>query len=127
MPYMISRGIAFIDYKELVEEKGINPAFCSLSELTKPQERGIFRSFGGYVVEYKTARSKNGQYAKLLVEHNYKLFKILIWPEEYNILKDQLKDCEKSLIVFSGELRYDPKWSKSNQFTFKENSQLEIM
>ena len=120
-------GLAFFDYKELAEEKCINPAFCSLSELTKPQERGIFRTFGGYVVECKVARSKNGQYAKLLIEHNYKLFKVLIWSEEYSILKDKLKGCEKSLIVFSGELRYDPKWSKANQFTFKENSQLEIM
>ena len=120
-------GLAFIDYKQMSEEVGISSAFCTPTELSRPQERGIWRSFGGYIVECKVARSKNGQYAKLLVEHNYKLFKVLIWPEQYEIFKDQLKGSEKSLAIFSGELKYDPKYSKANQFVFKENSRLEIM
>ena len=123
----ILTGLAFIDYKELAAEVGIQSSFCTPIELSKPQERGIFRSFGGYVVECKVARSKNGQYAKLLVEHNYKLFKVLIWSDEYERFKDQLKSSEKSLIIFNGELKYDPKWSKANQFTLKDSSHLQIM
>lgn len=120
-------GLAFIDYKKLAEEKEILTSFCTPMELSIPQERGIFRAFGGYIVECKVARSKNGQYAKLLVEHNYKLFKVLIWSDEYEEFKDQLKGSEKSLILFSGELKFDPKWSKANQFTIKDTSHLQVM
>ena len=120
-------GLAFIDYKQLAEINNIDTGFCSSIELSRPQTKGIFRGFGGYVVECKIARSKKGQYAKLLVEHNYKIFKIMIWTDEYLRFKEQLKGCEKSLILFSGELRYDPNWSKANQFTLKESSRLEIM
>ena len=120
-------GLAFIDYKGMVEEEDILTSFATGQELSRPQVGGIFRSFGGYIVECKIARSKNGQYAKLIVEQNYKMFKVLIWPEQYEALKSQLQGCEKSLVVFNAELKYDPKWSKANQFTLKDNSQLKIM
>lgn len=120
-------GLALIDYQEMAIMSGIDTAFCNNLESSRAQERGIWRAFGGYVVECKISRSKNGAYAKLLIEHNYKLFKVMIWSDEYEKFKDQLKDCEKSLIVFNAELRYDSKWAKSNQFTFKEDSRLKIM
>lgn len=120
-------GLAFVDYKQIAEEHDILTQFCTLSEFSSKQQRGIFRGFGGYIMEMKVGRSKKGSYARLTVEHNYKLFKILIWSEEYERFKKQLEGCEKALITFSGELRYDPKWSKANQFTLKESSKLIIL
>ena len=44
--------------------------------------------------------------------------------EEFDTYEPLLKSCEKSLIAFSGEIRYDGRYSKANQFTLKENSKL---
>lgn len=120
-------GLAFIDYRKIVEDNGINSHFCTISEFTTPQERGIFRSFGGYVIDMKVRRARNGQYAILNIEHNYKLFRLMIWADEYTNFKEELKGCEKHLIIFDGELKYDEKWSRGNQFTIRDNSRLKIM
>lgn len=120
-------GLAFIDYKKIVEDNGIKSAYCNMQEFSAPQERGIIRSFGGYVVEMKVRRARNGQYAILTIEHNYKIFRLMVWADEYTNFAEQLKGCEKSLIVFEGELKYDAKWSKGNQFTIRENSKLKVL
>ena len=120
-------GLAFIDYKQMVEENEIGGSFCTSQEFSGNQERGIFRSFGGYIVEARISRSKKGEYARLTIEHNYKLFKVMIWTEEFLKFKDNIVGSEKSLILFNGELRYDARWSKANQFTLKDNSNLKIL
>lgn len=120
-------GLAFIKYNKIAEEYDISGDFCSLADFNRPQDRGIFRAFGGYIVEIKTGRSAKGEYARITIEHNYKLFKVLVWSEEYSRFKAQLKGAEKHLIVFSGELRYDEKWTKGNQFTLKSESNLRVL
>jgi len=120
-------GLAHIGYEKIAIEKGIESQFCSMSDFTKRQEKGIFRAFGGYVVECRVARSKNGQYARLTIEHNYKLCKILVWSNEFEKFSDQLKGSEKRLVLFDGELKYDGKWSKANQFTLKDSSSLIVL
>jgi DNA polymerase III subunit alpha len=120
-------GLSFIDYQKIAEEQEVLSQFCLTREFTMKQDRGIFRAFGGYVVEVRHGKSAKGKYARITVEHNYKLFKLLIWSEEYSRLEEEIKRCEKSLIVFTGELRYDAKFAKANQFTLKENSQLIVL
>ena len=120
-------GLSFIDYKEIAEELGVETLFCSNQELTRNQQRGKIRAFGGYISEIRLGRSKKGQYARLTIESNYKIIKVLLWSDEYAKFKDQLKGAEKSLIIFSGEIKYDPKWSKANQFTLREDSFLKIL
>lgn len=120
-------GLAFIDYKAIAEGMGIETSFCTPQESNEKQRKGIFRSFGGYIVEAKVGRSKNGEYCRMTIEHNYKLFKIMIWSDEYENFKSQLKGSEKSLIIFDGEIKYDDKYAKSNQFSLKENSKLIVL
>jgi len=117
-------GLAFLDYKGIAEDYGVDTQFATLGEVNGKQEKPIFRSFGGYIVEAKIARGAKGEYCRITIEHNYKLFKIMVWSEEFENFKEQLKGSEKSLILFEGELRYDSKWAKANQFTIKENSKL---
>lgn len=120
-------GLAFIDYKEIAESCGIDTTFCTVNEANGKQERQIFRAFGGYIVEAKVGRSKKGEYARITIEHNYKLFKIMVWSEEFANFESQIKGSDKSLIVFDGELKYDAKWARQNQFTIKDNSRLIIL
>ena len=120
-------GLATIDYETIAMESGIESNFCSMSEFNQMNDKAIFRSFGGYIVEVKIGRTKKGKYARMIVEHNYKIFKIIIWPEQYAQFEDQIKDSEKKLIVFDGDLKFDAGWSKCNQFTIKSNSDLVVL
>ena len=120
-------GLSFINYEQVAEEQDCGNNFLTIRDLNNRQQSGIFKSFGGYVVQCKVGNTKNGKYARLVVENNYKLHKIIMWADEYNTHKDILKDCEKKIILFSAELKYESKYSKSNQFTIKENSFLKVL
>lgn len=120
-------GLALIGYEEIADTYGFESKFCTPLEFNQRQDRDLFRAFGGYVVECKVGRSKNGKYARVTVENNYKQIKLLIWSDEYAKFEDELKNCEKKLIIFEGSLRYDEKWSKANQFTLKEESNLIVL
>jgi len=120
-------GLALINYKQIAEDMGVETQFLTLSEANQKQDRPMFRSFGGYIVEAKIGRGAKGEYCRVTIEHNYKLFKIMVWTEEFINFKPQLKGSEKNLILFDAELRYDGKWAKANQFTIKENSKLIVL
>jgi DNA polymerase-3 subunit alpha len=120
-------GLASIDYKQIAEDNNVETGFCTLSELGSRQEKSIFRSFGGYIVEAKVGRSAKGEYCRITIEHNYKLFKVMVWSEEYENFKTLLKNSEKNLLIFEGEVKYDARWSKANQFTLKESSKLIVL
>ncbi len=120
-------GLAYVNFDEICVEQGINAPFATPMQIGSRQQKGIFRSFGGYVVDMKVSRSKRGNFARITIEHNYKLFKLVIWSDEYEEFKEQLKGCEKSFILFSAELKYEAKWTKGNQFTLQEHSQLKVL
>ena len=119
-------GLASFNYREMAVWEGIETQFCTSREAHGKQDKAIFRSFGGYIVDMKVGKTAKGQYCRLSIEHNYKLFKVLLWPGEYENFKAQLKNAEKSLIIFDAEVKYDAKWAKANQFTIKEHSMLKV-
>ena len=51
----------------------------------------------------------------------------MVWADEYLKLQEVLENCEKSLIVFTASLRYDAKYSKQNQFTLRDWSEIKIL
>lgn len=120
-------GLAIIDYKTIAELKGFETKFCTQGEFIQRQDRDLFRSFGGYIVECKIGKSVKGKYARLTIENNYKSFKLMIWSEEFSKFEKQLERSEKSLIIFEGNIRYDETYSKSNQFTLGKHSQLIVL
>ena len=119
-------GLSFIDYQQIAEQKELGNNFLTLRDLNNRQQGGIFKTFGGYVTQCKVGNTRNGKYARLVIENNYKLHKVIMWADEYEMFKDKLKDCEKKIMLFSAELKYDAKYTKGNQFTFQENSFLEV-
>ena len=120
-------GLSFINYEQIAEEQNCGNNFLATRDLNNRQQRGIFKSFGGYVTQCKVGNTKKGKYARLVIENNYKLHKIIMWADEYENFKDLLKGCEKKIILFSAELKYDANFTKGNQFTFKENSFLKVL
>lgn len=120
-------GLAFMDFKNICQEFGIQTQHCSSSDVSLNQNRGIFRSFGGYVLEVKTRRSARGSFAFLTIENNYKIHKLIIWSEEYKRIKSLLDGIEKSFLMFDAELKFDSKWEMKNVFTLKENSKFVVL
>ena len=123
----ILTGLSLIDYSKIAKDYDIDTDFLTTQEFNTRQNYDLFRAFGGFVLECRVSRSVKGNYARLTIEHNYKQFKLMIWSDEYNKFKNELKDCEKSIIVFSGALRFDSKYSNANQFTLKPDSDLVIL
>ncbi len=119
-------GLSSINYEDIATMANIPSQFCVPREVNLRQDREIFRAFGGYVVEMKVGRSKRGKYARLTIENNYKLYKVLIWSGEFNKFEETLKGCEKKLIVFDASIKYDEVYSRANQFTLKEGSSLKV-
>jgi DNA polymerase-3 subunit alpha len=120
-------GLAFIDYEQIAEGFDIKTPFCSQIDLFKNQPKSVLRSFGGYVVECKLGNTSKGKYARLLIENNYKLYKVILWPESYSLYKTELKNCEKSIIIFTANLQYEKKYTKGNQFTLSADSILKTL
>ena len=51
-------GLANINYETMCIDRDIDSEFCTPMDLSQPQYDGVFRSFGGYVVDVKIGRSK---------------------------------------------------------------------
>lgn len=120
-------GLAFLNYNNLAKNEGLETMYVTNTELAQSQHRGLFRGFGGYVVEMKTRSSVKGTFAFLTVESNYKIYKLILWSNEYEQFKESLKGCEKNFILFDAELKYEGKYEKKNTFTLKENSQIIVL
>lgn len=120
-------GLVFLDYEKICKSVGIEAQFANEFDINTRQTRGINRSFGGYLIESKIRNSKKGKFAVLQIENNYRLFKVILWNEEYLRYKDVLLGAEKSLVVFNAEMKYEDKWVKGNQFTLQENSDFYVL
>ena len=120
-------GLSFIDYEKIAQIEGCGENFLTIRESNTRQTRGIFKTFGGYVTSIKVGRSKSGKYARIVLENNYKLHRVIIWSDQYEEFKEELKDCEKKIMIFSSEVKYEEKFTKGNQFTLKDNSFLKIL
>jgi DNA polymerase-3 subunit alpha len=120
-------GLSFINYEQIAEEGGYGNNFLKNRELNTRQQKGIFKTFGGYVTMCKIGNTKKGKYARLVIENNYKLHKVIIWADEYQNFSAELKGCEKKIMIFSAELKYEATYTKGNQFTLKPNSFLRIL
>ena len=91
--------LSFINYEKIAEDLKLGNNFLTIRELNNRQQYGIFKTFGGYVNSIKIGGSAKGKYARLVIENNYKLHKVIIWASEYERFKDLLKDCEKKIII----------------------------
>lgn len=120
-------GLALIDYNKIIRNMNVPGSILTPNEASIMQNRRLYRSFGGYVVEYKVKTGKKGKFANILLENNYKMHHIVLWNEAYETFKEKLKDCEKSFLIFNGSIQYEPKYVKGNQLTINADSYVQVL
>jgi len=121
-------GLVFIDYNEIAQQNQLNGQWATTQELSSRQDRGIYRGFGGYVLEFKEGTIKKGKYARVVIENNYRMYDIIIWPEQYKELRNDLTGCEKSILLFhKAQLKFDGSFSKKNKFTFLDETEIKVL
>lgn len=118
----ILSGLAFVNFNKIAINNHISTQYVGNEELHQNQEKGIFRACGGYVTEKITRKSVNGLFAVLTIESNYKIFKLILWNDEYVYYKKTLEKIEKCFIIFDGLLKYESRYIKGNQWMLKSNS-----
>lgn len=120
-------GIAFVDFEKLCEDNGIKTPYLTAIENSKRQDRGVFRSLGGYVTDIKVKKNAKGEFAFINIESNYKMYKLTIWSNEYENLKPFIDKCSNSFILFDAELKFEPKFNKKNVFVAKKNTKIVVL
>jgi DNA polymerase-3 subunit alpha len=81
---------------------------------------------GGYVEEVIIRESKNGYYANITLECNYEFIIVVIWAEQWEVLSEYLEECEKKIILFSGEINHDS-YKHKNVLTLNNDSEIRIL
>jgi len=121
-------GFVFFNYEELCEASFNGYPFLDNDIMNIPQNNGSVTGVcGGIVVEVFERKSTKGDYLKLLIEINYERYYCLIWPEEYKNMDVDISELEGSLMLFYGELKFDPKYSGKNQMVANSNFQFKIL
>jgi len=120
-------GLAFIDYKKIAEDEGFETPFCTVDEINRPQNKEIFRTFGGHVLEVKVGKTKRGKWARITIDNNYKIYSLMCWSDEFAEFGERLEMAEKSLIIFTASIKYEAKWGSPNQLTLLEDSEIKIL
>lgn len=120
-------GISFPNFKEISKMKGVGIQHCSNRDISTNQNKGVSRSFGGYVMDIKTRRSSKGQFAFLTIENNYKIHKLIVWSNEYKVWKKSLEESVGNFVVFDAMYKYEGKWDMKNVFTLQGSSKFIVL
>lgn len=121
-------GLADIDFRQLYETQvGSSEYYFELRDAVSPQSRALEGSWGGYVVEFIERRSKNGNFAKLLIESNYQMFNVIVWNSEYEPYKEVLKQSEGKFLLMDCSVKFEEKFSKKNQFTATKGGVIKVL
>ena len=119
-------GLVHMDYENLCLENNLsNP--CTQEQLINQQLKGINVSYGGYVIDCIVRSSVKGKFAIVTIESNYKIYKVILWSDEYLSYKEEVDFCKKNFILFNATLRYEDKYAKDNQFILGKESKFIVL
>lgn len=120
-------GLVFFNYTELLGASKIKDKQFSIMDVSRPARSREWGAFGGYIVEVRERSSKRGKFGIVTIEHNYNLFTVMVWSEEWKKWKDEIKPAEGSILLFSGFMSFDEKYGGKNQFTLSDESKVSIL
>jgi DNA polymerase-3 subunit alpha len=106
------KSIQYLDPEQLNDEKKVGGQFFVAGTLTEVRE-----------LNYK---AKAGTFAKLTIQCNDKVYRVTVWGEDWETLRDSLKGAEGSIVVTNLKMVYD-NFIGGNAFTSYKNTMFEII
>lgn len=123
-------GYGYFDYKKLIQRSSFNTSNYSIlksssmdDDLNGERQKIVF---GGFVVEVNVRSSKKGEFAQVLIEHNYKSIWVIFWSEIWKTYKASIEESKGSILLVSGSLTFDS-WRKQNIIQTEEWTEIEIL
>lgn len=97
-------GFALFDYKVLCD----NLLECNNRyENDLQSSNGDIIKTGGYINEIVVRTSKKGEYADVILDNNFEFIPIKFWYEQWDKVKDLIRDKEKCILLISGKVNFD--------------------
>ncbi|MFW6273029.1 MAG: DNA polymerase III subunit alpha, partial [bacterium] len=118
-------GIAFFNYPELCDNL-LDRIYVDPVKFEEESSVNDSAGIGGYVLDVELKSSKKGRFSKLLIENNYSMMNVLIWPEQFERFEELISESKKTLLFITGTIRYDS-YGKTNVLQTDNNSLIKIL
>lgn len=131
-------GIGAIDYKRIYDNSEIKPRikgrakYTTLREISDPdkeEEKVAVCATVAEISENKFESKKTGHtetFCKITLQQNNDTCAMVIWPEEYAILRGELLQSKNRLVIFNGFVKYSD-YSGKNEIWLNKRSQLQVL
>lgn len=80
----------------------------------------------GLIQTFTESKSKNGLYCKMIIDNNYDIIKVTVWPETYNKYRDELKNSVGKIVCLNGLIKKGWRSETNEVKTFNE-SEIQIL
>lgn len=122
-------GYGYFDYKKIgrsittIKDPLIDSEI--VHSILEPSQR-IRGAFVGVVQEVVIKNSKKGEFAQVLLDHNYENVWVIFWSEIWEDFKDRIIGSEGKILIVTGSLFYDD-WRKENVVQTEDFTEIEIL
>ena len=101
-------GFGFFNYEYLVDkylsDKVDQGVFSDLKNIEEIADSYKIAMIGGYVLEYEEKNSRKGTFARIILESNYEIIKVIIYAEIFDRCKDLVRTSEKNILLVTGRI-----------------------
>jgi DNA polymerase-3 subunit alpha len=118
-------GLGFFDYRLLLTQNKFTDIIVG-DLFFEPESVTTSNSVGGYVMSVEEKKSKKGMFGRLILDSNYDMYPVTVWPTEWEKFSDQLLESKDKLLLINGTIVYDS-FSKQNVLSTTNNSRIIIM
>lgn len=101
-------GFGFFNYEYLVDkylsDRVDQGVFSDLKNIEEIADSYKIAMIGGYVLEYEEKNSRKGTFARIILESNYEIIKVIIYAEIFDRCKDLVRTSEKNILLVTGRI-----------------------
>lgn len=118
-------GYGFIDYEKIATSLKIKSTYYSVASLLETRNFGGEALICGNISVLQEKNSKNGKYAKIIIEDNGLQLQVIFWNEVYERYKELLS--EGQIIAFNGIIKAPDKYCHSNSIQSMNSTKINFV
>ena len=119
-------GFAIFDYKSICLNFLDSSSKMAIPSELEDYKKGELTIGIGVIKEIKVRKGAKGEFAILIIDHNFEEMQIKIWTNEWDLMKESVMGNEGGIIICSGTVVFD-KYSKGHQIVVKADSEYIIL